>query len=118
MSTATASPIERRKGLDRRSWRSVGVITLYGPGPLPGTGYNLKQEILLKIQIDEGQRFVVSETSTGAFASETDLPRAVTKFFSSFVEEYEFLSQSESSLSPAMISDLERFRMVLEPSEK
>jgi hypothetical protein len=108
MSTTATPPIEdRRTGTDRRRWQSVGVLTLYGPGPLPGTGYNLKQPIALFLQIDEGGRFVVSESNTGAFT-----------FFSAFVEEYEFLSQRESTLSPAMISDLERFRMLLERSEK
>jgi hypothetical protein len=120
MATMTAPPFEeKRKGLgDRRKWHSVGVLTLYGPGPLHGTGYNLKQAILLQIQLDEGQRFVVSETNTGAFTSDTELPRAVANFFGAFIEEFDFLSQRESSLSPAMISDLERFRMLIEKSEK
>jgi hypothetical protein len=119
MSTTATPPIEdRRTGTDRRRWQSVGVLTLYGPGPLPGTGYNLKQPIALFLQIDEGGRFVVSESNTGAFTSDLDLPHAVANFFSAFVEEYEFLSQRESTLSPAMISDLERFRMLLERSEK
>jgi hypothetical protein len=118
MATLSTPPSEERyTGPERRKSRSVGVLTLYGPGPLPATGYNLKQAILLQIQIDEGRRFVVSETNTGAFTSDADLPRAVSKFFSAFVEEFELLSQRESSLSPAMVSDLERFRMLLEPEK-
>jgi hypothetical protein len=94
------------------------VLTLYDPGPLPGTAYRLKQPLALFLQIDEGGRYVVSEVSTGAFTSDPDISHAISNFFDAFVEEYEFLSQRESTLSPAMISDLERFRMLLERSEK
>ena len=116
MATATAPPSEeRRKGVpDRRASRAIGVLTFLGPGPLPNTQYRLKDPLTVHLQIDEGGRFVVSEPVTGAFTSDDDLGRAVAGFIGAFVEEFEFLFERESSLSPALASDLERFRMLIE----
>lgn len=114
MATASAPPFEEK----RKASRHIGVLTLYGPAQLPGTGYNLKQAIILQLERDEGGSFVVSETNTGAFHYNENLSEAVAGFIRTFVEEFEMLLVRESSLSPAMTSDLERFRMLIEPSAK
>jgi hypothetical protein len=90
------------------------MLTLLGP--LPETGYHLKKAIVVQVERDEEGSFVVSEANTGAFHYDHDLSRAVAGFVGAFVEEFEFLLHHESSLSPAMTSDLDRFRMLVEPS--
>lgn len=119
MATVTAPPFEeKRKGLaERRGSRLIAVLTLF-PGPLSGTDYVLKQSIVLEVQIDEGGRFIVSEALTGAFASGDHQFPAFNGFINALIEEFEFLVERESSLSPAMMSDLERFRMLIERSAK
>jgi len=114
MATSTTFDSKERRKRERRASRSVGVLTFFGPAPLPSTRYRLKDALTVHIQIDEGERFVVSEPTTGAFTSDDDLGRAVSAFMGAFVEEFEFLLQRESSLSPALTSDLERFRNVIE----
>jgi hypothetical protein len=84
----------------------------------PDTGYRLKKTITLEVERDEGGSFVVSEANTGAFHYDIDLSRAVGGFVNAFIEEFELLVHNEASLSPAMSSDLDRFRMLLEPSAK
>jgi hypothetical protein len=90
------------------------VLTLYGP--LPDTGYRLKQAIVVQVERDEGGSFVVSEANTGAYHYDPDFSRALSGFIGAFVEEFELLVRRENSLSPAMASDLERFRMLIEPA--
>lgn len=114
MATAPAPPFAEK----RKAARHIGVLTLYGPAQLPGTGYNLKQAIVLQLEHDDGGSFVVSETNTGAFHYDDNLPDAVAGFIRTFVEEFEMLLRREPSLSPALASDLERFRMLIEPSAK
>lgn len=114
MATSTTFNFEDRRRRERRASRSIGVLTFFGPAPLPNTRYRLKDALTVHIQIDEGTRFVVSEPVTGAFTSDDDLGRAVAGFMGAFVEEFEFLLQRESSLSPALASDLERFRNIIE----
>jgi len=114
MATVPAPPFKEK----RKASRLIGVLTLLGPAPLPDTGYNLKQPILVQLERDEGGSFVVSETNTGAFHYGDNLPDALAGFIRTFVEEFELLLHRESSLSPAMASDLERFRMLIEPSAK
>ncbi|SRR6266496_3063565 len=114
MATSTAPPFEDRRRGERRASRSIGVLTFFGPAPLPNTRYKLKDALTVHIQIDEGGRFVVSEPVTGAFTSDDDLGRAVAGFTGALVEEFEFLLQRESSLSPALVSDLERFRNLID----
>ena len=121
MATAPAPPYEeKRKGVrDRRMSDSIGVLTFFGTGRiLPHTRYTLKDNLTVHLYVDEGGRFVVAEPVTGAFTSDDDLGRAVAGFIGAFVEEFEFLCQQESSLSPALASDLKRFRMLIEaPSQ-
>jgi hypothetical protein len=115
MATVTASsPEEKRNGPpDRRGSRLVGVLTLL-PGPLPGTVYSLKQPMSVHLQMDLGGRYVISDATTGAFTSSDDQLGALTGFVGALVEEFEFLLSHESSLSPAMMSELERFRTLME----
>jgi hypothetical protein len=114
MAASTTFDFEDRRRRERRASRSIGVLTFFGPAPLPNTKYRLRDALTVHIQIDEGPRYVVSEPVTGAFTSDDDLGRAVSGFMGAFVEEFEFLLQRESSLSPALTSDLERFRNVIE----
>jgi hypothetical protein len=94
----------------------IGVLTLFRF--LPDTGYQLKKAITLEVERDEEGSFVVSEANTGAFHYDNDLSRAVGGFVGAFIEEFELLVHNEASLSPAMNSNLDRFRMLLEPSAK
>jgi hypothetical protein len=114
MATVTTPPFEEK----RKASRNIGVFTLYGPAQLPGTGYNLRQAFTLLLERDEGGSFVVSEPTTGAFHYADDLPEAVAGFIRTFVEEFEMLDARASSLSPAMATNLERFRMLIEASPK
>jgi hypothetical protein len=118
MATATAPPVEdQRKGPpERRAPRLIAVLTVF-PGPLSDTGYTLKQSITVQLQIDEGGRFIVSEPSTGAFTSGNHQFPALAAFVGAFIEEFEFLAKNESTLSPAMLSDLGRFRTLIEPTK-
>jgi hypothetical protein len=106
----TAPPLRSRQ--DPAS--QIGMLTLLGP--LPDTGYHLKKAIVVQVERDEGGAFVVSEASTGAFHYDSDLSRAVGGFVGAFIEEFEMLLHDEVSLSPAMSSNLDRFRMLLERS--
>jgi hypothetical protein len=119
MATVTATPSEdKRTGPpDRRTARLIAVLTLL-PGPLAGTVYSLKQPMSIHLQMDQGGRYVISDSNTGAFTSSDHLFGALTGFVGALVEEFEFLLKRESSLSPAMMSELERFRMLLEPIAK
>lgn len=112
---ATAAPPfeEKRSGGDRRASHDIGLITFL-PRTLHNTSYRLKEILTVHLQVDEGGRFIVSDPVTGAYASDDDLGRAVAGFIAAFVEEFEFLYKNESSLSPALTSDLERFRRVIE----
>jgi hypothetical protein len=94
----------------------IGMLTLLGP--LPGTQYHLKKAIVVQVERDEGGSFVVSEPNTGAFHYDQDLSRAVGGFVGAFVEEFELLSNQEGRLSTAMLSSLDQFRLLLEPSPK
>jgi|ERR1035441_1649643 hypothetical protein len=105
----TAAPLRARQ--DEAS--QVGVLTLFG---LPNTGYHLKKAITVEVERDEGGSFVISEANTGAFHYDQDLSRALAGFVGAFVEEFEFLVHHQSSLSPALSSDLDRFRILVEPS--
>ena len=75
-----------------------------------------RKAIVVHVERDEGGSFVVSEANTGAFHYDNDLSRAVAGFVGAFVDEFEFLVHNEGSLSPALISDLERFRILVERS--
>jgi len=68
--------------------------------------------------MDEGGRFIVSDPNTGAFCSAEHQFAALNGFVGAFVEEFEFLLEREPSLSPAMKSELERYRALIEPSVK
>jgi len=94
----------------------IGMLTLLGP--LPNTGYRLRRAIVVQVERDEDGSFVVSEATTGAFHYDQDLSRAVAGFVGAFIEEYETLARKEGSLSPAMSSSLDQFRLLLEPSTK
>jgi hypothetical protein len=114
MATMTAPHFkEKRSGPPDRRARLVAVLTLL-PGPLAGTVYSLKQPMTVHLQMDEGGRYVVWDANTGAFTSSDHLYGALTGFVGAFIEEFEFLVK-QSSLSPALMSELERFRILLEP---
>jgi len=119
MATAIGPPFkEQRTGPpDRRGSRLVAVLTLF-PGPLAGTGYTLKSSMAVELETDEGGRFIVSDPNTGAFTSSDTQFSALTGFIAAFIEEYELLRDRESTLSPKMRSELERYRTLLEPSVK
>lgn len=112
---ATAAPPfeDKRRGGDRRASQDIGLITFL-PRTLHNTHYRLKEILTVHLQVDEGGRFIVSDPVTGAYVSDDDLGRAVSGFVGAFVDEFEFLSKNESSLSPALASDLERFRRMIE----
>jgi len=119
MATATAPPFQdRRTGPpERRASRLIAVLTLF-PGPLAGTPYILKQSVAVQLQLDEGGRFIVSDPNTNTFTSAPHPFEALNGFVGALVEEYEFLSKNESTLSPPLISELARFRDLIEPSAK
>ena len=82
---------------------------------LPGTQYRLKRPIVAEVERDPAG-FVVAEQSTGVFHYDPDLSQALTGFLRAFVEQFEFLQRNEEQLAPALLSDLERFRTLLEPA--
>jgi hypothetical protein len=79
--------------------------------------YHLKKAIAVEVERDAAG-IVVSEKSTGAFHYDADLSRAVSGFLNAFVEEFEFLSKNEKSLSAALSAELETFRTLVEHCSK
>ena len=83
---------------------------------LPDAPYKLKKPLLIEIERDESGAYVVSEPATGVFHYNLDLGAAVTEFLRVLVDEFEFLQKNQSTLSPALSAELERFRLYLEPA--
>jgi hypothetical protein len=83
---------------------------------IPDAPYKLKKPLLIEIERDESGAYVVSEPATGVFHYNLDFGAAVTEFLRVLVDEFEFLQKNQSTLSPALGAELERFRQYLEPA--
>ena len=89
---------------------TTATITLMD---LPGTKYRLLKPIVAQIEQDSAG-FVVCEQGTGVYHYDPDLARSFAGFIDAFVGEFEFLESNESTLAPAMMAELERFRALLQ----
>lgn len=81
---------------------------------LPHTKYRLLRPVMVEIEPDEAG-YVVSEQSTGVFHYDSDMPKSLSGFLQAFTAEFEFLQRNESQLSPALVGELERFRLLVAP---